>query len=142
MGVGDQVAELGSLTGWPLLRLALETQVDRVMGVSASNHALIGGKVRDTVESLAPGRIPWHRRIEFVNVTALDEFVTDNTALRSATVVLVNGRAIGGVELDVLTALPWVLQGGTVVVTVGVESAGSTFCSFGLLPLLERAVDI
>lgn len=73
---GDAVCELGMSTGWLLLRLALDSTVSRLFGVSSRPAYVEAAKrAHELLEELAPGRVPWYRRVDFLQPASLEEYI-------------------------------------------------------------------
>merc|ERR1719329_188970 len=73
---GDHFCELGTILGFLPLRLALDTEVDRVTGIVHGNKEEFADKAKKLLGQLAPSRLPWHRRVDMVKVPKLEEFIS------------------------------------------------------------------
>merc|ERR1719375_1404800 len=53
-------------SGWVLFMVLLETQASSLLGYSSSSfNAEAAKEVHKKIEDLAPGRVPWYRRVRF-----------------------------------------------------------------------------
>jgi len=152
---GDHFCELGTILGFLPLRLALDTEVDRVTGIVHGNKEEFADKAKKLLGQLAPSRLPWHRRVDMVKVPKLEEFISGTDGVDpnnkdsfsqtcgEATLVTTNSvdYSFGG-ELAALAGLVGRLQAGTIILIYGLESAKPNFCTPGLLPLFEKAPEI
>lgn len=154
LGAGDEICEVGVTSGWMSLYLALESKVDKVFSASIFDgnvHDMPVAKARATLEDLAPGRIPWHRRVEFAAERSLQKFIHGDTGdatgselkkdfayhCGSASVVVLHPMRSYEEGLDALGRIADVLPAGTVVLALGMEMMKHFACSYGLLPLLQ-----
>jgi len=156
----DQVCELGTTSGWLLLRIALETHVDRVVGVAgAEPYEGIAAQAYKMLTKLSPNRIPWYRRVEFPQANSLEDYLASketssnanneqhgkhdfSTACGSATVVLISVLESYEKVLNMLTSLAVKLKAGTIVLVIGLENGKSTPCVPGLVPILDKELEL
>mmetsp|Transcript_67716 Transcript_67716/g.133660 ORF Transcript_67716/g.133660 Transcript_67716/m.133660 type:complete len:886 (+) Transcript_67716:71-2728(+) len=148
--VADEVCELGGAGAGLALRLALDSEVSRVIGIlPPGNESRFASAVHRSLTDLDPSRIPWHRRVtfkpwhgelhDFISATSGPE--TFQELCGSATVVLLHQITVtDDAMLDMLTLVPARVVPGTIVIVRGLGS--KTPCAFGLLPLLEKPVEL